>query len=98
MHPQPKVYLMPYINLDIYDCENQRKIFSKITLNHFYSSFYSDKFDNNGEYYIIITDGYYPCGYTLNIASNGFCVKNMTRNKFYQQILNYKYLIWISLL
>ena len=90
MHPQPKVYLMPYINLDIYDCENQRKIFSKITLNHFYSSFYSDKFDNNGEYYIIITDGYYPCGYTLNIASNGFCVKNMTRNKFYQQILNYK--------
>ena len=90
MHPQPKVYLMPYINLDIYDCETQSKIFSKITLNQFYSSFYSDKFDNNGEYYIIITDGYYPCGYTLNIASNGFCVKNMTRNKFYQQILNYK--------
>ena len=90
LHPQPKVYLMPYINIDIYDCETQSKIFSKITLNQFYSSFYSDKFDNNGEYYIIITDGYYPCGYTLNIVSNGFCVKNMTRNKFYQQILNYK--------
>ena len=29
-------------------------------------------------------------GYTLNIASNGYSVKNMTRNKFYQQILNYK--------
>ena len=90
LHPQPKVYLMPYINIDIYDCETQSKIFSKITLNQFFSSFYSDKFDNNGEYYIIITDGYYPCGYTLNIASNGFCIKNMTRNKFYQQILNYK--------
>ena len=88
--PQPKVYLMPYINIDIYDCETQSKIFSKITLNQFYSSFYSDKFDNNGEYYIIITDGYYPCGYTLNIASNGYMIKNMTRNKFYQQILNYK--------
>ena len=90
LHPQPKVYLMPYINIDIYDCETQSKIFSKITLNQFYSSFYSDKFDNNGEYYIIITDGYYPMGYTLNIASNGFSIKNMTRNKFYQQILNYK--------
>ena len=90
MSPQPEVYLMPYINIDIYDCETQSKIFSKITLNQFFSSFYSDKFDNNGEYYIIITDGYYPCGYTLNIASNGFCIKNMTRNKFYQQILNYK--------
>ena len=90
LHPQPKVYLMPYINIDIYDCETQSKIYSKITLNQFFSSFYSDKFDNNGEYYIIITDGYYPCGYTLNIASNGFCIKNMTRNKFYQQILNYK--------
>ena len=90
LHPQPKVYLMPYINIDIYDCETQSKIFSKITLNQFFSTFYSNKFDNNGEYYIIITDGYYPCGYTLNIASNGFCVKNMTRNKFYQQILNYK--------
>ena len=66
---------MPYINIDIYDCETQSKIFSKITLNQFFSSFYSDKFDNNGEYYIIITDGYYPCGYTLNIASNGFCIK-----------------------
>ena len=90
LHPQPKVYLMPYINIDIYDCETQSKIFSKITLNQFYSSFYSDKFDNNGEYYIIITDGYYPMGYTLNIASNGYSIKNMTRNKFYQQILNYK--------
>ena len=90
LHPQPKVYLMPYVNIDIYDCETQSKIFSKITLNQFYSSFYSDKFDNNGEYYIIITDGYYPMGYTLNIASNGFTIKNMTRNKFYQQILNYK--------
>ena len=90
LHPQPKVYLMPYVNIDIYDCETQSKIYSKITLNQFYSSFYSDKFDNNGEYYIIITDGYYPMGYTLNIASNGYSIKNMTRNKFYQQILNYK--------
>ena len=90
LHPQPKVYLMPYINIDIYDCETQNKIYSKITLNQFYSSFYSDKFDNNGEYYIIITDGYFPMGYTLNIASNGFLIKNMTKNKFYQQILNYK--------
>ena len=90
LHAQPKVYLMPYINIDIYDCETQSKIYSKITLNQFYSSFFSDKFDNNGEYYIIITDGYYPMGYTLNIASNGYSIKNMTRNKFYQQILNYK--------
>ena len=87
---QPKVYLMPYINIDIYDCETQNKMFSKITLNQFYSSFYSDKFKSNGEYYIIITDGYYPMGYSIIVSSNGFSIKNMTRNKFYQQILNYK--------
>ena len=90
LQEQPKVYLMPYINIDIYDCENQNKIYSKITLNKFYSSFYSDKFDSSGGYYIIITDGYYPMGYILNISSKNFSIKNMTRNKFYQQILNYK--------
>jgi hypothetical protein len=60
LHEQPKVYLMPYINIDIYDCETQSKIYSKLTLNQFYSSFYSDKFDNKSGYYIIITDGYFP--------------------------------------
>ena len=90
LHEQPKVYLMPYINIDIYDCETQSKIYSKLTLNHFYSTFYSDKFDNKSGYYIIITDGYFPMGYILNIASKEFSIKNMTRNKFYQQILNYK--------
>ena len=90
LHEQPKVYLMPYINIDIYDCETQSKIFSKITLNQFFSSFYSNKFNNKSGYYIIITDGYYPMGYILNISSKDFTIKNMTRNNFYQQILNYK--------
>ena len=87
---QPKVYLMPYINIDIYECETQEKIFSKITLNKFYSFFYSNIFDKSKNYYIMVTSGYYPMGYNLIIISNGFKIENMTRNKIYQQILQYK--------
>ena len=87
---QPKVYLMPYINIDVYDCNTQSKIFSKITLNQFYSTFHSNLIVNDNGYYIIITGGYYSMGYTFNVLSNGYNIKNMTKNNFYQQILNYK--------
>ena len=89
-HAQPKVYLMPYINIDVYDYETQQKIFSKITLNKFYSFFHSNIFDSSKQYYIIIASGYFPMGYNLNIISDGFKIENMTRNKIYQQILKYK--------
>ena len=87
---QPKVYLMPYINIDIYECETQNKIFSKITLNNFYSYFYSNIFEKLKNYYITITSGYFPMGYNFILISDGFKIENMTRNKIYQQILKYK--------
>ena len=87
---QPKVYLMPYINIDIYECETQNKIFSKITLNNFYSYFYSNIFEKSKNYYITITSGYFPMGYNFILISDGFKIENMTRNKIYQQILKYK--------
>ena len=87
---QPQVYLMPYINIDIYECETQDKIFSKITLNKFYSFFYSSIFEKSKNYTIIVTSGYYPMGFNLILVSNGFKIENMTRNKIYQQILQYK--------
>ena len=87
---QPKVYLMPYINIDIYECETQNKIFSKITLNKFYSFFHSNVFESSKNYYILIANGYYPMGYNLTLISNGFKIENMTSNKIFQQILKYK--------
>ena len=57
---------MPHINIDIYECETQKKIFSKITLNKFYSFFHSSDFENNKDYFIIIANGYFPMGYNLS--------------------------------
>ena len=90
MRIQPKVYLMPNLNIAIYECDTQYKIFSKITLNKFYSFFHSDIFDSSKNYYMIIEDAYIPMGYNLILISEGFQIKNMSRNNIYQQILNYK--------
>lgn len=87
---QPKVYLMPNINIDIFECDTQNEIFQKIALNKFYSFFHSDFFESSKNYYMIISNDYVPMGYNLTVISNGFKIRNMTRNKIYQQILNYK--------
>ena len=87
---QPKVYLMPNINIDIFECDTQNEIFQKITLNKFYSFFHSDFFESSKNYYMAISNDYVPMGYNLIVISNGFKIQNMTRNKIYQQILNYK--------
>ena len=89
-HKQPKVYLMPNINIDIFECDSQNEIFQKITLNKFYSFFHSDFFESSKNYYMTISNDYVPMGYNLTVISNGFKIQNMTRNKIYQQILNYK--------
>ena len=87
---QPKVYLMPNINIDIFECDTQNEIFPRINLKKFYSFFHSDFFESSRNYYMTISNDYVPMGYNLIVISNGFKIQNMTRNKIYQQILNYK--------